>query len=842
MPNAPQPSASDYLRSLWDAISYGPSNSPAATLGSAAYRYLSHATPQSVAADVSNAAHRTADWARHEGQALRAAPVAEGLRLAKSAVVDPLVEPFHVIQNAAQQRAAGNTAGAQRMAAMAPLAVLGALNPEFGGGAAGKLAVRAAEGEGARLAEQGAVKAAEQGAVKAAEQGTARKTLQVTPRRVTPAKVAFDPRIESRAGEAPKVAEMSVELAPHQTQEPTPLSIFDMEGKPFITSMLDKSAAGDTITGINDVSLKEPVNRMGGQDYMFNNPGSVWASDLAPAGRHLELARNLKAETGQNPLYLPWSMGPTAVDFAHMPRELMLKYAQANMGKGAQRELAANIRGIVPEFRSLDDPASIESFREATGAQRSALNRLLDQYRDKGGLGMGAARLATTDLEQLNQPLTSLRNVGVIDANAPLAPSTHPSYRTSIPGEGIGRLKEPVGALELLPDLMASSNLTDPFGFPVGVVPGVKSPLRALQMAPKGGVITEDMLRAIDERLNGPKDLAVPFSAPEFTAHATSERVPYAHANHVSGLLSADEGTRAAYSADPRASWTDENGNDIIYSALGVRQKPTLPATGVYTPPGGVLETNPATIAKPVIERAGSDVAPASRDLLDLAEGLRAYTDAQGAGAWHHTIFNAENPEELGSLFVPQSGASSVDRLMALKALGEKHGLPDVVDTGEGVTMANFYPGPPTGSATREALHGGLGEDIANLTGAMPGRTKIASGYLPMFENSTVPGSGAATQELADLLARHPESVIDQLDRSSALRARYQSGADLDAQMAAQGLGETRPDVQLARNILADKGLRGLLEAHKAGVALPAIAALAAVPALAPRQDAGSTY
>lgn len=320
-------------------------------------------------------------------------------------------------------------------------------------------------------------------------------------RRVTPATVAFDPRMESRAGEAPKVASMSVELTPRPTRDAAPLSIFDMEGRPFITSMSDMSAAGDTITGINDVALNDPVRRMGGQDYMFDNPGSVWASDLNPAGRHLDLARRLKAETGQDPLFMPWSMGPTAIDFAHMPRELMLKYAASNLGKQGQRKLAADVRGVVPDFRAVDDPASIEMFREAAGSQRAALNRMLDLYRDKGGIGMGAARLATTDLEQIGNPLTSLRNVGVIDAGAPLSPSTHPSYRTSMPGEGLGRLREPVGALELLPDIMAASDLEDPFGFPVGVVPGVKSPLRALQMAPKGGVITADMLRAIERRL-----------------------------------------------------------------------------------------------------------------------------------------------------------------------------------------------------------------------------------------------------------------------------------------------------------------------------------------------------
>lgn len=320
--------------------------------------------------------------------------------------------------------------------------------------------------------------------------------------RVRPTEVAKpEPRIEPRKKEAAKVKSLEVTLVPRQTREAKPLSVFDLEGRPFLTSMSDLSAAGDDIVGVNDVPLREPMRRMGGQDYMFDVPGSVWAADLGSAGRHLELARKLKAETGQDPLFMPWAMGPTSIDFSHMPRELMLRYATETLGKKGRAGLAKDIQAIIPDFRALEDPGSVELFREATGSRRAALNRLLDQYRDKDGLGLGEARWATTDLPQVGTPLTTLRNVGVIESGAGLAPSVHPSYRTSLPGEGIGRLREPVGALELLPDILAAAGQTDPFGFPVGVVKGAKSPLRALQMGPRGGVVTEDMLRAIEARL-----------------------------------------------------------------------------------------------------------------------------------------------------------------------------------------------------------------------------------------------------------------------------------------------------------------------------------------------------
>lgn len=365
------------------------------------------------------------------------------------------------------------------------------------------LAVRAAE-DAARGAERQTIKRGARGAAKTGKELVSElwaKGLPEEARVVRPAQVKAEPRIEKRKKEQPKVSKLAVTLSKARAPEPKELSVFDLEGRPFITSMSDLSAAGDDILAVNDVPLAAPVKRMGGQDYMFDAPGSVWAADLGNAGSHLALARELRRKTGEDPLFMPWAMGPTAIDFAHMPREVMLQYAAEALGKREKGRLTKDVRTVVPEFREMGDPASTEAFREASGKQRAALNRLLDQYRERGGLGIGEARYATTDVDQLGRPLTSLRNVGVIDTGAGLQPSGHPSYRTSIPGGGIGRLKEPVGALELLPELMAEADLRDPFGFPVGVTPGQKSPLRSLQMAPKGGVITDKMLRAIEQRL-----------------------------------------------------------------------------------------------------------------------------------------------------------------------------------------------------------------------------------------------------------------------------------------------------------------------------------------------------
>jgi len=347
-----------------------------------------------------------------------------------------------------------------------------------------------------------------------------------------------------------------------------------------------------------------------------------------------------------------------------------------------------------------------------------------------------------------------------------------------------------------------------------------------------------DIEPTIDELAEGIRkaSMTYPDYTAKYTANATGERVPYVGSGQLSGIVGGDDAMRAMYSNDPRAAWTDANRRDVIYDALGAYQLPTQNATGFYTPPGGVLETNPATVAKPLVGLKDGDVDPASRRMLNLAEGLRAYTDAQGAGAWHMGMKNVPAGEQ-GSLLVPMGGPATPEQLIALRGAGSSRGLPDVVDTGQGVTMTNFYPGPPGGAETGKNLRGGLAKEVQAITGSSPQRAKVVSGYIQMMEDAGREGSGVATGRLVEMLSKEPDAVIDKLDASMGLRARYASGAALDTDMAARGFGVARQDIQNARGILASDGLRGLMKAFRSGkVSLPVVAALLTVPAMQGRR------
>ena len=153
----------------------------------------------------------------------------------------------------------------------------------------------------------------------------------------------FDKRFDPRINERQKLEAMSP-VVDQRDVDIAEVDITDLVGLPFLTSMSDRTRAGANLIGINDVEFDVPVNLQGGQDYMFENPGQVWASAKAPSSKILKEAKQIKETTGQDPLLLPWRMAPTGGDFATMTGETMLKYASAAMPKGAKRSLNARLK------------------------------------------------------------------------------------------------------------------------------------------------------------------------------------------------------------------------------------------------------------------------------------------------------------------------------------------------------------------------------------------------------------------------------------------------------------------------------------------------------------------
>ena len=285
------------------------------------------------------------------------------------------------------------------------------------------------------------------------------------------------------------------------------IDLADYEGYPFFTSMSDRAAAGDVILDINGVPIN--VSRRGGQNYMLDPESGefVWASDedvvLKSKGGELsdtsffKTAKDLKEKYGKDPLIVPWTMAPTGIDFSTQVGETMLSYARNSMSRGDLASLDKDVKEIIPDWPGIDNPDWVASFRNTTGNQRKAVENLLDRnYVDKGGITSGIARYANTDSDLRMARDGQLVNAGVVDTGRyPLTDSilVHPTYNTGLYGEGLGRIAGDIQVFELLPDARALMGIVDPLNPP-------RNALRALEMKPYGGVITESTLRAIEDR------------------------------------------------------------------------------------------------------------------------------------------------------------------------------------------------------------------------------------------------------------------------------------------------------------------------------------------------------
>jgi hypothetical protein len=318
-----------------------------------------------------------------------------------------------------------------------------------------------------------------------------------------PAEKEIDPRFaktgtggDPRAGDLERAQATTRDKIESGSQDVPEISIFDQEGKPFVISMSDRTDSGGVITKINNTDLKQIVDALGGQGYMFENPGQVWASDAGPVSRILNLGKQVsKGANGQNPLYLPYRMAPTGGDYSHQTGEAMLAYADSVLGRSDKNLLNKKMKEIAPDWKGINSPKAMQQFRDLPGDDRKKVIQMLDRdFRDIGGLTAGEARVAVSDPAQLAAKEGNLQNVGLIDlARDRLTTSGHPSYAHGVPGEGLGRLKEDIPAHILLPDRVKRRGMVDPAN-------PSQSDMRSL-MSGDAGIITNDILKSLEELL-----------------------------------------------------------------------------------------------------------------------------------------------------------------------------------------------------------------------------------------------------------------------------------------------------------------------------------------------------
>jgi hypothetical protein len=301
----------------------------------------------------------------------------------------------------------------------------------------------------------------------------------------------FDPRFDDRILEQERLKNLKTTVIPINDYEPSKVSLAQYEGFPFITTMSDRTGTG-LLTDINNVVLNYPVERQGGQNFMFDNP-MVWASGKTPAEDIVELAGEFKKTTGKNPLYIPQRMTPSGGNFANMTGQTMLSYAQASMGQQGKKQLDKFIKNnFISDWKGVDDQTSIDQFRALSDTKRKLMKKQMDKYfRNEGGLSIGEARLAMADKNQLTGKDAGIMNIGQIYADEPIIPiSGHRAYPSGIAGRGIGVVDKDLNIFQLLQEHSKNRGLLDPRN-------PTRDDRRTLEMKPYGGILTEDLLKQL---------------------------------------------------------------------------------------------------------------------------------------------------------------------------------------------------------------------------------------------------------------------------------------------------------------------------------------------------------
>jgi hypothetical protein len=337
-------------------------------------------------------------------------------------------------------------------------------------------------------------------------------------------------------------------------------------------------------------------------------------------------------------------------------------------------------------------------------------------------------------------------------------------------------------------------------------------------------------------------------------ASATHEQIPGASLGHVRQALDMTPEEKLAYGREgrfdipaPEAALNEfpevgAGNRDAIYSALGYRQLPSREASGLYINKLGGVETNPMTIARPLMDfptgGGGGRMADESSRVMDTAEQFRALMDAQEAGAYNlpntmgsvkgknSMVFDTRgaNPDKLAD---PSAGVLPTSEQLAKMGdvMGE-HGF-GVTATNRGAVAFPFDSGMDPKAAS--AAFRKTGKTIQEIFPSSQEKAITSTGYVPGVGKrsaegplSTAPYSGEATSDMLRAFSELHPTVAQNLSESEAVRAAIRAKALRDSK-----LGGTRGDIQETRRFFSEADWPRAVELIRSGMT-PA-AALAAL-------------
>jgi hypothetical protein len=331
---------------------------------------------------------------------------------------------------------------------------------------------------------------------------------------------------------------------------------------------------------------------------------------------------------------------------------------------------------------------------------------------------------------------------------------------------------------------------------------------------------------------------------PKHTMSATHEAVPSGQIDHVNSVLDMPYEARQDYGNVGR--WDVETplvgqipgqphigagARDALYSALGLRQLPSIPSVGAWME-NGKLQNNPLTIARPLVDfptgGGGGAVAPLTNDAVGLAELFRAAIDAQAAGAANlPNTMKSGVKNKTGVLLdtVPHgaiTGAQpTAEQLAAINEAAGKYGY-GASATNRGVSV---FPYDQSSATSRDAAK--VFKDPAvtgQIPGATPQKARMNTQYQQAHVVDGVPepqSQGVVTSKVLNAAAQLPPTVAQNLSESEDIRKIIGQKIARDDMLPG-----ARQDIQNMRRFFKDADWAKAVEMIRKGAA-PAAAAAA---------------
>jgi hypothetical protein len=235
----------------------------------------------------------------------------------------------------------------------------------------------------------------------------------------------------------------------------------DLQGSILQPLVGDRTAAGETLLGINGNPLVNPLLLEGGRDFMrgasAQADNTAWASGGGVVSRlqgQVDSAARQFDTDNINLIYSP--MGARSVDFSTMMSDAMLaQIPTAQIAKATKKTFDATMRETVPGWPGIDNPRVGEFLRSQTKKGGKALG----EYQKAGFPDIGSTRFAITAPDLVGQP-TGMSGSGIargIPNALPIAAPTvpHTTYPVQMAGEYRGGLETPLPREVLFPDFYA---------------------------------------------------------------------------------------------------------------------------------------------------------------------------------------------------------------------------------------------------------------------------------------------------------------------------------------------------------------------------------------------------